>query len=104
MSFITVPPVGMNGIIDSLKSLVEKGKSTYEVLKPSIKSAQASIKLARSGEAPAPAEENVEMPSPSALAPSYDPSRRDSSIPSWAIYAGIGAAVLAGIFIFRSKK
>ena len=104
MGFITVPNIGMHGILDDLKGIVAKGKTTYETLKPSIKAAQESIKAARGGVTPAPHGDAVEMPLPSAPPPSYDPSSRGGAIPDWAIYAGIGAAVLAGFFIFRSKK
>ena len=107
MSYVTLS--GTDGIIENITSLYEKQlKPAYENLKPSIKSAQEAIKAARAGGTAKPTGDAVETPSPSAPPPQvYDPSRRGGdgvldSVPSWAIYAGIGAVVL-GFFFFRSK-
>jgi hypothetical protein len=95
MSFITLPNSGAGGIIDDLKS-------TYEKLKPTIKSASKAYKEGKKGSSGESQDVDAGVPAPPP--PQDDPSSRSGggAIPTWAIYAGIGVVVLAAFFN-RSK-
>lgn len=97
MSFVTLPSSGTGGVIDDLKSY-------YEQLKPTIKAASKAYKDSKSGTS---TDVSAGEPAPEMVPPEADPSSRSGggmmgSIPTWAIYAGVGVAVLA-IFFNRSK-
>jgi hypothetical protein len=94
MSFVTVPK-GMGNILDDLKSV-------YEKLKPTIKEASAAYKQAKKGGGGEVQVIDAGVPAPTP--PQYYPPRGGmmDSIPTWAIYAGIGVAVFA-ILSNRSK-
>jgi hypothetical protein len=98
MSYVTLPSSGTGGIIDDLKSY-------YEQLKPTIKEASKAYKDAKKGGTST--DVSAGEPAPEMAPPEADPSSRSGggmmgSIPTWAIYAGVGVAVLA-IFFNRSK-
>jgi hypothetical protein len=94
MSYVTMPNSGTDGIIDNLKALVEKARPIYEKVRPAVSSAYQAYK--GGGDTT-----EAVLPS-SAPPPETQAPPPQSSETNWALYAGIGAAVLA-IFYFRSK-
>lgn len=100
MSYITLPSSGTDGILDSIKAMFGKGKKPKKSKESSGDGIGSKLKKIAADT------------TKDATDPSARPGGGESgggggggmvdSIPSWAIYAGAGAAVL--FIIWRSRK